>query len=31
LRDGAKEATDALKRLDSDGRVRAQLTPGVKR
>ena len=31
LRDGAKEATDALKRLDSDGRVRAQLSPGVKR
>jgi hypothetical protein len=31
LRDGAKEATDALKRLDSDGRVRTQLTPGAKR
>jgi tRNA A-37 threonylcarbamoyl transferase component Bud32/tetratricopeptide (TPR) repeat protein len=25
LRDGAKEASDALKRLDSDGRLRAQL------
>jgi hypothetical protein len=31
LRDGAKEATDALKRLDADGRVRAQLVPGPKR
>jgi hypothetical protein len=30
LRDGAKEATDALKRLDGDGRVRAQLVPGTK-
>jgi len=30
LRDGVKEATDALKRLDSDGRVRAQLVPGAK-
>ncbi|MEP6491440.1 MAG: serine/threonine-protein kinase [bacterium] len=30
LRDGAKEANDALKRLDSDGRVRAQLVPGGK-
>src|SRR5262249_45749005 len=25
LRDGVKEANDALKRLDSDGRLRAQL------
>jgi tetratricopeptide (TPR) repeat protein len=31
LRDGAKEAADALKRLDSDGRVRAQLVAGAKR
>jgi hypothetical protein len=31
LRDGAKEATDALKRLDSDGRLRAQLVSGTKR
>jgi serine/threonine-protein kinase len=31
LRDGAKEATDALKRLDSDGRLRAQLVSGIKR
>jgi len=30
LRDGAKEARDALQRLDSDGRVRAQLTSGAK-
>jgi tetratricopeptide (TPR) repeat protein len=28
LRDAAKEASDALQRLDSDGRVRAQLVPG---
>jgi tetratricopeptide (TPR) repeat protein len=31
LRDGAKEAADALKRLDADGRVRAQLVTGAKR
>ncbi len=30
LRDGAKEARDALQRLDSDGKVRAQLTSGAK-
>ena len=30
LRDAAKEASDALTRLDSDGRMRAQLS-GVKR
>jgi len=30
LRDAAKEARDALQRLDSDGRVRAQLTTGAK-
>jgi hypothetical protein len=30
LRDAAKEARDALQRLDSDGRVRAQLTSGAK-
>jgi serine/threonine-protein kinase len=30
LRDAAKEARDALQRLDSDGRVRAQLTAGAK-
>ena len=30
LRDGAREASDALKRLDSDGRVRAQFGRGVK-
>ena len=31
LRDAAKEASDALKRLDSDGRLRAQLVSGAKR
>jgi hypothetical protein len=31
LRDGAKEATDALKRLDSDGKLRAQLGSVSKR
>jgi len=30
LKDGVKEATDALKRLDADGHVRAQLVPGAK-
>jgi serine/threonine-protein kinase len=30
LLDAAKEAGDALKRLDSDGRLRAQLVPGTK-
>jgi eukaryotic-like serine/threonine-protein kinase len=30
LRDGAKEASDALHRLDSDGRLRAQLVAGQK-
>jgi hypothetical protein len=30
LRDAAKEARDALQRLDSDGTVRAQLTAGAK-
>jgi tetratricopeptide (TPR) repeat protein len=30
LRDAAKEARDALQRLDADGRVRAQLTSGAK-
>jgi len=30
LRDAAKEAREALQRLDSDGRVRAQLTSGAK-
>jgi len=31
LRDGAKEARDALQRLDSDGKMRAQLVVGAKR
>jgi hypothetical protein len=31
LRDGAKEAADALHRLDADGRVRAQLAAAPKR
>jgi len=30
LRDAVKEANDALKRLDSDGRMRAQLAGGPK-
>jgi serine/threonine-protein kinase len=31
LKDGAKEANDAIKRLDSDGRLRAQLSASTKR
>ena len=30
LRDAAKEASEALRRLDADGRLRAQLASGIK-